>query len=228
MFAELASFALVAGLLTITPGLDTALVLRTAVAVGPRGAMATALGINTGALCWGVAASVGATAVLAASDAAYLVLRIAGAGYLLWLGLGMLWRSRPGRGPDGAGAPAPAEPPPEADPMPEADPAAGGDSLVRLWWRGTATNLLNPKFGVFYMAMLPQFIPDGAPQLLTGIVLTLVHDLEGLVWFGLLVLGVRRLRERLAHPAVRRAMDAITGTALVLVGVDVALSERPV
>ncbi|WP_405818734.1 LysE family translocator [Streptomyces sp. NBC_01390] len=222
MFAEVTSFALVAGLLTITPGLDTALVLRTALAVGPRGAMATALGINTGALCWGVAASVGATAVLAASDVAYLVLRTAGAGYLLWLGLGMLWRSRPGRGPDGAGPPAP------ADPAPKADQAAGGDSMVRLWWRGTATNLLNPKFGVFYMAMLPQFIPDGAPQLLTGIALTLVHDLEGLLWFGLLVLGVRRLRDRLAHPAVRRAMDAITGTALVLVGVDVALSERPV
>ena len=88
--SALASFALVAGVLTIIPGLDTAMVLRSAVSGGRRHGFATALGIGTGSLLWGVAAAVGASALLTASHLAYDALRIAGALYLLWMGLAML------------------------------------------------------------------------------------------------------------------------------------------
>ncbi|MEU4364538.1 LysE family transporter [Promicromonospora sp. NPDC023987] len=86
-------FALVAIPLTVMPGLDSALVLRTAVVHGNRHAYATALGVNAGVLAWGVAAAVGATAVLAASETAYRVLTMAGAAYLVSLGGQMLWSS---------------------------------------------------------------------------------------------------------------------------------------
>src|SRR5919112_1050964 len=87
------SFALVAGLLTLVPGLDTALVLRSSISKSRSFAFATALGINTGAMIWGVAAAVGVSALLAASELAYRVLTLAGAAYMVWLGASLLWKS---------------------------------------------------------------------------------------------------------------------------------------
>lgn len=210
MLHEVASFAIVAGLLTITPGLDTALVLRSAVRHGTRGGFATALGINTGALGWGVVASAGGSVVLDASEAAYTVLRLAGAAYLLWLGGRMLWRSH--LSADG-----------NADPLLPADGESWGDeSALRLWWRGTVTNALNPKIGVFYMAVLPQFIPEGTSPLLAGIVLAVVHDIEGLLWFALLIFGVRTFRTWLSRDVVKQWMDRVTGGVLIGFGVHLA------
>src|SRR4051794_13895811 len=85
------SFAAVAGLLTLIPGLDTALVLRAAITNGRRHAFATALGIVNGTLIWGAAAATGASILLIASHLAYTILRVAGTVYLLYLGVTMLW-----------------------------------------------------------------------------------------------------------------------------------------
>ncbi|HEU0315730.1 MAG TPA: LysE family transporter, partial [Solirubrobacteraceae bacterium] len=87
----LLSFAVVAGLLTIIPGLDTALVLRAALSQSRLHAFATAAGVSTGALIWGAGAAMGVSALLTASTAAYTAVRIVGAGYLLWLGGRLLW-----------------------------------------------------------------------------------------------------------------------------------------
>ncbi|WP_106971796.1 LysE family translocator [Streptomyces xylophagus] len=213
MLHEVASFAIVAGLLTITPGLDTALVLRSAVRHGSRGGFATALGINTGALAWGVVASAGGSVVLDASETAYTMLRLAGAVYLLWLGGRMLWRAR--RSADGDEGPSLL--PADGEPW-------GDESTLRLWWRGVVTNALNPKIGVFYMAVLPQFIPEGTSPLLAGIVLAVVHDIEGLLWFTLLIFGVRTFRAWLSRDAVKRWMDRVTGA--VLIGFSVRLAAQ--
>jgi threonine/homoserine/homoserine lactone efflux protein len=211
--SAVASFAVVAGLLTIIPGLDTALVLRAALTQGRRQAFATALGISTGALIWGAAAAVGVSALLTASHLAYTVLRIAGATYLVWLGLTILWRSRLFRSPvaDGPGG--------------ESGGHQAGEPLIRCWSRGLATNLLNPKVGVFYVATLPQFIPEDVPVLLMGLGLALVHDLEGLAWFTLLIYGAGAARGWLRGGAVR-VVDRITGTVLVAFGLRIALSDR--
>ncbi|MFF2198413.1 LysE family translocator [Streptomyces sp. NPDC058157] len=213
--SALASFAVVAGMLTIMPGLDTALVLRSALTQGRRRAFATALGILCGVLVWGVAAAVGASAVLTASRLLYDALRVAGAAYLVWLGIGMLRRTlaerrrpaSPQEAPEAGGAPATEE------------------TWARSWARGLGTSLLNPKNGVFYMAMLPQFIPEGAPHLLMGVVLAAVHDLEGLVWFSALIFGTHLVRRWLDRAPVRRAIDAVTGTVLVGFGVKLALAD---
>jgi threonine/homoserine/homoserine lactone efflux protein len=204
------SFAIVAGLLTIVPGLDTALVLRAAITQGARNAFATALGIATGSLIWGVAAAVGISALLSASTAAYTVVRIAGSLYLIWMGIGLLRKALNRSGEDQLAA------------------AAGSvnQSAWRAWSRGTFTNLLNPKIGAFYVAVLPQFIPAHTSHLLMGVLLALVHDVEGMIWFTGIILAAGRVRVWLARRSVQRSVDGATGVALVGFGVKLGLSAH--
>ncbi|WP_369149003.1 LysE family translocator [Streptomyces sp. R44] len=213
--SAIASFAVVAAMLTIMPGLDTALVLRSAITLGRRQAFATALGILSGVLVWGVAAAVGASAVLTASHLLYDALRVAGAGYLAWLGIGMLRRTLKERGRRAS-----------EDPAEGAGASAAHPTWARSWARGLGTSLLNPKNGVFYMAMLPQFIPSDSPHLLMGVVLATVHDLEGLVWFSALIFGTQLVRRWLNRASVQRVIDAITGTLLVGFGIKLALGDN--
>jgi threonine/homoserine/homoserine lactone efflux protein len=199
VLSSVLSFALVAGLITIIPGLDTAMVRRAAPVRGRRHGFATALGISTGALVWGAGAAIGVSALLTASSAAYTAVRIAGALYMVWLGLRLL------RGTESA-APGP---------VPE--------RLYRSWRRGLMTNLLNPKVGAFYVAVLPQFIPAHTPHLAMGLLLALVHDLEGAVWFTAIILGTHTVRGLLARRAARRTIDGVTGATLIGFGLRLAL-----
>ncbi|MER7703171.1 LysE family translocator [Kitasatospora sp. NPDC097605] len=212
MTTALWSFALVVGLLTLTPGLDTALILRTSALGHRRQAWGVVLGIQTGTLLWGALTSAGVTALLTASRIGYEVLRWAGAAYLVWMGIGMIRaRVKDGAG-DGAGD----------GPEEEQAPAGG---LAAGWRRGLLTNLLNPKVGVFYVAVLPQFIPAGAPHFAAGVALTCVHVVEGLLWSVVLVGFARALRGWLRRPAARRAMDRVTGVVVVGFGVKLAVAD---
>jgi threonine/homoserine/homoserine lactone efflux protein len=214
-WSDLASFAVVAGLLTIIPGIDTALVVRTTVAQGRRRGYAVAAGICTGCLIWGAAAAVGVSALLVASRLGYDVVRAAGAVYLTWLGATMLWRTRTRRG----GAPEDSSSSQPASPRPT-------ESAFRSWLRGTTTNLLNPKIGAFYVAILPQFIPAHASHLLSGLILAGVHDAEGIIWFTALISAVHLARRFLDSNRARKIMDRITGTVLIGFGLKLALSSR--
>ncbi|MGX8906252.1 LysE family translocator [Streptomyces netropsis] len=204
------SFALVVGLLTLTPGLDTALVLRTAALGRRRRAWGVVLGIQTGIFVWGALTSLGVTALLTASQVAYEILRWAGAVYLLWMGARMLIDAWRGMRADGADA-APA--------LKEAE------TLYEGWRQGALTNLLNPKVGVFYVAVLPQFIPAGAPHFTTGLLLTCVHILLGLLWSMALIAFAQALRGWLQRPAARRALDRVTGTVIAGFGLKLALGD---
>lgn len=213
--SAIASFAVVAGLITIIPGLDTALVVRTALAHGRSRGFAVALGVNAGVLVWGAAAAVGISALLVASRAAYDSLRIAGAAYLVYLGASMLWRSWDKRR---AGHDSPAEGHPPA--------AAREPSLPRCCVRGFTTNVLNPKIGAFYIAILPQFIPPHAPHLLVGLTLAGVHDAEGIIWFSCLISVAHLARRFLDSDKARKIMDRVTGAVLIGFGLKLALSNQ--
>ncbi|GAB2707352.1 LysE family translocator [Kitasatospora kifunensis] len=210
------SFAAVVGLLTLTPGLDTALILRTSALGLRRRAWGVVLGVQTGTLIWGSLTSLGVTALLTASQLAYQTLRWVGAGYLVWMGARMLlstWRRRTGA--------ATGEPHGE-----ELDLAPGGpDRLLPGWRQGTVTNLLNPKVGVFYVALLPQFVPPAEPHLAFGLLLTSVHVLFGLLWSAVLIAFATALRERLRRPAARRLMDRITGIVVIGFGLRLVLGD---
>ena len=202
------AFAVVAAALTVTPGLDTALVLRAALTRSRAEALATGAGIVAGLLVWGAAAAVGISALLTASATAYDVLRWAGAAYLVWVGGRLLVRAVRGTGvPDAGSAPAPG-------------PAR---RAVRT---GLVTILLNPKVGVFYVALLPQFVPAGSDPLLTGLLLAAVHGTLSLAWFALLAAVAGAAGRWLRRPAAVRAVDAVTGATLVGFGVRLAAEAR--
>jgi threonine/homoserine/homoserine lactone efflux protein len=204
----LLGFALVAGVITLIPGLDTALVLRAALTQGKLHAWASAVGIGTGSLIWGVAAAVGASALLAASEVAFTVLKLAGAGYMVFLGVRLIVVSfRKGTH--------------------ESAPAARpGGSIRAAFVRGLLNNLLNPKVGVFYVATIPQFLAVGIAPVWMGIMLALVHDAESIVWFAALIYGANALRRILNSPRFERLIDRITGSILVTFGVVVASESR--
>jgi threonine/homoserine/homoserine lactone efflux protein len=139
-------------LLTITPGADMAMVSRSVFMGGRRAAFATTLGIGAGCLIWALASAAGVAAVLAASETAYDTLRLVGAAYLVLLGIRAL-RHRNDELTERVGT---------------------GTNTTRAYRRGLVTNLLNPKIGVFYMSLLPQFVPDGASMLWTSLLLALL------------------------------------------------------
>jgi len=210
--SALVSFAAVAALLTIVPGLDTAYVLRTAIVGGRRAAFAAAFGIGTGSLAWGAAAALGVSALLTASTVAYTALRVAGALYLGWLGVALI-RSTLARPRPAAGTEAEA-------------PGRGEHGAWRAWRRGVLTSLLNPKVGAFYVAVIPQFLPEHVPHLVMGLALALVHNAEGMLWFTVLILGAHAVRGWLRRPVVGRVIDRVTGTALIGFGVKLAASPK--
>lgn len=201
---SLVAFTFAAALLTVTPGLDTALVLRTAAAEGGRRAFAAALGICLGCLAWGALVAVGLGVLLEASELAYLALKWIGAAYLLYLGMRMILVARD-EAATGANPP-----PPRAN-----------------WFlRGLLTNLLNPKVGAFYVSFLPQFVPAGASVPATTLLLAAIHAGLGLAWFLLLIGATRPLARVLREPGLVRALDRLTGGVLIFFGLKLAFSRQ--
>ncbi|SEM94761.1 LysE family translocator [Nonomuraea pusilla] len=196
------SFAAVVALLTLTPGLDTALILRTSLVAGRRPAWGVVLGIQLGTLTWGVLTAAGLSALLSASRLAYDVLRWAGAAYLVWMGLRMLLAKAQ-----------------------ETEAVQETVGFGRGFGRGLLTNLLNPKVGAFYVAMLPQFIPADAPHAAMGLLLAGVHVAEGLVWSCVLIAFASLMSTVLRSPSVRRLLDRVTGVVIVGFGVRLAFQD---
>jgi threonine/homoserine/homoserine lactone efflux protein len=201
---SLIAFTLAAALLTVTPGLDTALVLRTAAAEGARRALAAALGICLGCLAWGAVAAIGLGVLLQASTLAYLALKWIGAAYLLYLGLRLIFAPR----------------------TPEAVDEPHRPAQASWFLRGLLTNLLNPKVGVFYVSFLPQFIPSGSSVPATTLLLAAIHAALGLLWFLLLIAATRPLARAMRRPALVRALDRLTGGVLIFFGLRLALSRH--
>jgi RhtB (resistance to homoserine/threonine) family protein len=202
----LVAFALAGAVMTVSPGPDSLLVLRTAVAAGPARAFAAAAGICTGLLAWALAAAFGISAILAASTLLYQLLKWAGAAYLVWLGVRLLLNART-----------------------SAEDSASADVAV---WReqsfsvGLLTNISNPKVGVFYVSLLPQFVPDGVAAGPFMVALAAIHIAEGALWFTLLILATRSFSRWLDRPAVRRRVDRLAGIVMIALGARLALDQR--
>jgi len=206
MTTTLFSFLFAITILTLTPGFDTALVLRSAVAQGAKRASVTALGITLGCLVWGVAVGFGLGALLLASEMAYNLLKWLGAAWLLWLGLKLLLKPRQGA-------------------IDTQQPALQQGYLA-CFSRGLLGNLLNPKVGIFYVSFLPQFIPAGASVALWCSLMALTHMLLGLVWNTVLIGGSHYFAGHLRQPRVLKVMDRLTGCVFIGFAAKLALSRR--
>lgn len=185
------TWSLVALLLTLTPGADTALVLRTAMGAGARPAVRCTLGICTGTMTWATLSAVGVSALVSASYVAYDLLRYGGAAYLLWLGISA-FRSH-----------------------------AGADGRAGSFRTGLVTNLLNPKIGVFYATVLPTFLRPGESVLGMSLLLAGIHAVMGLLWLSAVALLAGRLGAVLSRDVWRRRLQRVTGVVLVGFGVKV-------
>lgn len=197
---NLVAFLVTATALTMVPGLDTAMVLRSATLDGARHGIATAIGIAIGCLCWGTAAAFGLAALLRAWPSLFVLLKWAGAIYLAWLGLQFLFRPRRALA---AGT--------------EAGPESSLGSAMR---RGFTTNMLNPKVGIFYLTLLPQFIPASARGSGPALMLAFLHVGIALIWFWLLSTISEKIRPWLRRPGVMRTLDRVTGGIFVILGVE--------
>jgi len=210
METSLAAFLGVSLLVIATPGPDTALTIRSALAGGRRAGIATALGVTAGQLVWALASSAGLVAILLASGPLFHAVRLAGAAYLIGLGAQSLFVAlRPGR-------PGPAA-------------AVGRPARLRplvAFRQGVVSNLGNPKMAAFFASLLPQFAPRG-PGMLSGLLLLgLVFAALTLAWLALYATAVSAMGGVLRRPPVRRAMEAVAGLALIGLGARVA-TERP-
>jgi RhtB (resistance to homoserine/threonine) family protein len=207
---QVVAFALVAALMTVSPGADTFLVVRNSLRGGRADGWATVAGICCGLFVHALLSALGVSAILAHSATAFLVLKIAGAGYLAWLGIQSLRSAARG----GADRALPDEVAPPRVPA------------ARSFREGLLTNLLNPKVIVFYLALLPQFISPGDAVLAKSLLLTAIHFVEGILWLGFVAWGVDHSRRFFLRPLLRRWMDAFCGTVLVAFGLRLALQQR--
>ena len=231
MVAQLLAFLGVSAVVICVPGPDTALTVRNALAGGRRCGVATAAGVAAGQAVWTLATSVGIAELIQASEPAFLVLRTVGAAYLVALGLQSLWTASgirfpgrlrsptggPGTGPGGSRAPA--------------GPGGSGPGARqqmrpgRALRQGMVSNLANPKMAAFFLSLLPQFASPA--QGAGGIVgLGLVFCVMTFGWLGLYSVVVDRARAVLSRSWVRRALDGVSGVALVGFGARLALQQR--
>jgi threonine/homoserine/homoserine lactone efflux protein len=203
------AFVGVAALVIVTPGPDTALTVRNALLGGRRAGVATAAGVALGLAVWTAAASAGLAALLVASEPAFVAVKLAGAAYLVLLGLQTLvhaWRGRPVEG-DGEREAARLRP------------------RVALR-QGLLNDLGNPKIAVFFTTLLPQFAPAHGPAFATLLAFGLLFCAMTFAWLCAYSAAVARAGDLLRRPRLRRALDAVMGAALVAVGVRVAVERR--
>lgn len=199
-------FLVVAAIVVLTPGVDMALVTKNALLQGREAAQAAALGINLGILFWTIAAAVGLAAVIAASAVAFTAIKLAGALYLVYLGVRALLASRHMTATISSGR------------RPLTTAAA--------FRQGVASNLLNPKIAVFFTSLLPQFVDQGHATARDLLLLGALFNAMGVVWLLTYAALAARGRGLLLQPRVKRASERVTGVAFIALGTRLALERR--
>jgi threonine/homoserine/homoserine lactone efflux protein len=202
--ASFLTFLGVSALVIATPGPDTAVTVNGTLGGGRRGGVFTALGVSCGQLVWTLAASAGISALLVASEPAFLTVKYLGAAYLLYLGLHAIWsavRREPAR-PPAAG-----------------EPTRRG--ALACYRRGLLSDLGNPKMVVFFTSLLPQFGVGFAVLALLGLVFCAMTFL----WLACYAVAVAKLGDLLRRSPAGRVLDAVTGTVLIALGVRLAADQ---
>ena len=208
--SALPAFLLAVVVIAASPGPAVVLILQRAGAHGFRAAIPTVLGIEAGLFLWALAAGTGMAALVAASETAFLILRVAGAIFLVYLGVKAIrsgWRMR---GRD------------DAEPLPKVDAPKGH----RAFAEGLIVQLANPKAAVFLFAFYPQFVPAEGPVLLTTVTLGAIQVLlETILYLGL-AFAVGSASAWFSRTSVRRRLDYVSGAVLIALGARVALASR--
>lgn len=208
MLSAITAFSIAGALLVVLPGPDTLVVVRSMVRGGRRRAFWTAAGGLTGLTVWVSVTAVGLASVLHASHDAYVALKLAGAAYLIWLGIRSLLSRAPAPSPEAAELP--------TGPGPVRDSWCGG------FGAGLATNLLNPKIGVLFVALLPGFIPAGSSVGATSLLLGGIYLVETALYVAVLIALTGPVVRWMSDPRIRRRLDQLMGAVFVAFGAQLA------
>ena len=209
MGVHLVVFVGVSAVVILLPGPDTAVVTKNILLSGRRAGLGTSIGVCTGLSVWTLAAALGVASVLRASEAAFTALKLVGAAYLVWLGVQAFRAARHA-----------AEPPAAAERRTTVATSRRG------FRQGLLSNLANPKIAVFFTSLLPQFVDPGRSVLLPFLLLGLIFVLMTFAWLCTYSLLAARAAASLQRPRVKAALDRITGTILIAVGIRLALARR--
>jgi threonine/homoserine/homoserine lactone efflux protein len=203
--ASLLTFLGVSALVIVVPGPDTAVTINGTLGGGRRGGVFTALGVSCGQAVWTLAASAGISALLVASEPAFLTVKYLGAAYLLYLGLHAVWSAARQRTNPSAAV---------------GEPTRRAASAC--YRRGLISDLGNPKMAVFFTSLLPQFGTSFAALALLGLVFCAMT----FCWLACYALAVAKMGDLLRRSPAGRVLDAVTGTVLIALGVRLA-TEQP-
>lgn len=236
MITHFAAFLGISILIIVAPGQDTALTIRNTLLGQRSGGISTAAGVSTGQLIWTIATSAGLAALLTASEPIFTALKLAGAAYLVFLGLQALHGAfvRPARR-----LPSPHKS--SQSPSPRAGsqislpscfrkvPGSQGRVMVRAiapYRQGLLSNLGNPKMVVFFSSLLPQFVTRGQVTFLSLFLLGVIFCSMTFVWLTGYAVVVARVGDILRRDRIRVAMEAMTGLVLIGVGLRLATERR--
>jgi threonine/homoserine/homoserine lactone efflux protein len=213
MYQSFWTFFVLCLLLTMTPGADTALVLKSSMQGHRKLFIATIVGICSGLLFHATMSSLGLSAILQKSAELYSIVKLLGACYLIYLGgraLYEVWvlKSK------------------ETEKINDCSPARTKRSALSEFRVGLLTNILNPKVAVFYLTFLPQFIDPSSSVLLQSLALALVHILLSFVWLLLIGFFVAYFKNQLEKPSVKRIVESVTGLALLGFGIRLATNKN--
>jgi threonine/homoserine/homoserine lactone efflux protein len=207
MLHQLLAFVAVSAVVICTPGQDTALTIRNTLTGGRGTGIATAAGVALGQAVWTVASSIGVVALLSASEPVFRAVKIAGAAYVVYLGVASLLAACAGRERE--------------RPVPVGTPLRPQDGLRQ----GALSNLGNPKMAIFFACLLPQFALAGSAEFAVLLALGFLFSAMTFAWLSLYATAVARVGHLLTG-AVRRILDAATGLVLVTLGLRLASEDR--
>lgn len=209
------AYLIAISLLTVTPGVDTLLVMRNTARGGLRDGVVSSVGICSGLFVHATLSAVGISLILLQTAWAFTALKWLGAAYLVWLGIASLrlaFRSGPGR----------------QAVMPASTATAGraqGYKAGRSLREGLLSNVLNPKTALFYMAFLPQFIDPQGNAFVQSIALAGVHFVIAMVWQSVVAVMVVRSRHWGTRPVLKRVLNGLTGGMFVALGARLAVTQ---
>ena len=203
-FAMLVSYAIAVSLLTITPGVDTALVLQASFSKEKDSMLNAALGILLGCATWGLLVAFGLGTLITSNESLYFTLKTLGAVYLIWLGINALLKLR--------------------------NKSVSDDTSIQKFdnflSQGFFANMLNPKVGLFYISLLPQFIPQAANVFTYSLFLVFIHIMLSAIWFWLIAKTVNKSRRTIQSNRSARIVKALTGIIFISFGLKLLSAAR--
>ncbi|WP_341363881.1 LysE family translocator [Thalassospira sp. SN3W] len=205
-WAQFISFTLVTALLVMSPGPNGVLIAKTVPTSGRAAGFANVAGFVTAFYLHGTLSILGISVILVQSAQLFMMVKIAGAAYLCWVGFKALreaWRG--------------------VKTVAEVAPAKRRRTLLVAYGEGFLTNALNPKVSIFYLAAFPQFIPVGDGAITSAFMLVCVHASINIIWFSTMIILLSRLTGMARSGSFQRALKAVTGSVFIAFGIKLAM-----